>query len=119
MSRFKNFGFQPIRETAKMPFRGIFVFRGGGVYNKFSKVQYKVNGKGWPAVTENTLAVLSVEVKQSIDLGTHTMFIGPIQEAEVLCDACKPLTYDYYQTVLKGKTPKGATTFKEYQGGVK
>lgn len=115
----KKFCVQPLMETAQMPFIGIFGFRSGRDFDKFSKVQYKVNEDGLPVVTENTLAVLSVEVRQSIDLGTHTMFIGPIQEAEVLCDVCKPLTYDYYQTVLKGKTPKGATTFKEYQGGVK
>lgn len=110
---------QPLMETAQMPFIGIFGFRTGRNFDKFSKVKYKTNQEGLPVVEENTLAVLSIEVKQSIDLGTHTMFIGPISTAEILCDTCKPLTYDYYQNTLKGKTPKGATTFKDYQGGVK
>lgn len=114
-----KFCVQPLKETAQMPFIGIFGFRKGKEFDKFSKVSYKVNTEGLAVVTENTLAALCVEVKQKIDLGTHTMFIGPITFAEVLCSDCKPLTYDYYQNALKGKTPKGATTFKDYQGGVK
>lgn len=114
-----KFCVQPLMETVEMPFIGIFGFRSGRDFDKFSKVEYRVNEFGLPIVAQNTLAVLSVDVKQSIDLGTHTMFIGPISSAEVLCEECKPLTYDYYQNVLKGKTPKGATTFKDYQGGVK
>lgn len=108
-----KFCVQPLMQSVQMPFIGIFGFRSGRTFDKFSKVKYKVNDCGLPVVTENVLAVISVNVKQSINLGTHTMFIGPITGTEVLCEDCKPLTYDYYQTVLKGKTPKGATTFKD------
>jgi rubredoxin len=41
-------------------------------------------------------------VNKSIDLGTHTMFIADVLDAQVLSD--KPsVTYDYYQKNIKPK----------------
>lgn len=108
-----KFCVQPLMEGATLPFVGIFGFRTGKNFNKFEKVQYKLTQDGLPVVLENTLAALEVKTEQVIDLGTHTMFIGPVTGSEVIADNSKPLTYDYYQCVLRGKTPRGATTFKE------
>ena len=108
-----KFCVQPVREGANLPFIGIFGFRTGRTFNKFENVQHKLSQSGLPVVTENTLAALEVKTEQVIDLGTHTMFIGQVTDSEVLTDGAKPLTYDYYQCVLRGKTPRGATTFKE------
>ncbi len=103
---------QPIAQGADMLFIGNFGFRTGKNYDKFAKVSYKLSAQGLPIVLENTLSWMSVKVNQTIDLGTHTLFIGFVEDTQVIKEG-KPLTYDYYQCVLRGKTPRGATTFKE------
>lgn len=103
---------QPIAQEANMLFLGNFGFRTGKNYDKFAKVSYKLSSQGLPIVLENTLSWMSVKVNQTIDLGTHTMFIGPVQDTQIIKEG-QPLTYTYYQMVLRGKTPRGATTFKE------
>ena len=103
---------QPIAQEAGMVFLGNFGFRTGKNYDKFAKVSYKLSEQGLPIVLENTLSWMAVKVNQTIDLGTHTMFIGPVQDTQIIKEG-QPLTYTYYQMVLRGKTPRGATTFKE------
>lgn len=106
------FSIQPIAQGAEMVFLGNFGFRTGKNYDKFAKVSYELSAQGLPIVLDNTLSWLSVKVNQTIDLGTHTMFIGLAEESRIIKEG-RPLTYDYYQMVLRGKTPRGATTFKE------
>lgn len=103
---------QAIAQGADMIFLGNFGFRTGKNYDKFAKVSYELSAQGLPIVLDNTLSWLEVKVNQTIDLGTHTMFIGLAEESRIIKEG-KPLTYDYYQCVLRGKTPRGATTFKE------
>ena len=45
---------------------------------------------------------MSGYVQQEIDLGTHTMFIGQLVEAECLSDI-HTVTYDFYQKNIKPK----------------
>jgi rubredoxin len=59
---------------------------------------------------ENTIAYLEAEVIQAIDVGTHTLFVGKVVEAENIKKA-KPLTYDYYHQIKKGISPQTAPTY--------
>lgn len=102
---------QAVAQGADMLFIGNFGFRTGKNYDKFAKVSYKLNAQGLPIVLDNTLFWMEAKVEKIIDLGTHTMFIGLVEEANLIKEG-KPLTYDFYQGVLRGKTPRGATTFK-------
>jgi flavin reductase (DIM6/NTAB) family NADH-FMN oxidoreductase RutF len=106
------FSVQPIKESADMMFIGNFGFRTGRDFDKFAKYKYKTTQSKLPVVLEQTLDVFEVKTENIIDLGTHTMFIGKVISDEVLEEG-KALTYSYYQTVLRGKTPRGATTYKE------
>ena len=46
-------------------------------------------------VIENAVSYLEVKVLQEIDVGTRTIFIGEIVDADVLSEkVC--MTYDYY-----------------------
>ena len=102
---------QAVAQGADMLFIGNFGFRTGKNYDKFAKVSYKLSAQGLPIVLDNTLFWMAAKVEKTIDLGTHTMFIGLVEEANLIKEG-KPLTYDFYQGVLRGKTPRGATTFK-------
>ena len=68
-------------------------------------------------ITESTNAYISVEVEKSVDLGSHTLFIGKVTDMEVLSDD-KSVTYEFYQSNIKpkpeqvGTTPKGETVWR-------
>jgi ferric-chelate reductase [NAD(P)H] len=65
-------------------------------------------------VTENTLGYLECKLTETLDVGTHTIFVGKLVEAEKLKQG-EPLTYAVYHEVKKGKTPKNAPTYVEPQ----
>jgi rubredoxin len=45
-----------------------------------------------------------------MDIGTHTIFVGKIQNAEILTND-PVLTYEYYHEVKGGISPKSAPTY--------
>ena len=51
-------------------------------------------------------------VINEIDAGAHTIFLLEVEDTVKINDG-KPMTYDYYHKVVKGKTPKTAATFSE------
>ena len=44
-------------------------------------------------------------------MGTHLLFIGDVVDARRLSDE-EPLTYGYYHSTLKGKTPPKASSYQ-------
>ena len=100
-SLFKRFGFQSGKDTDK--FQGFDGWMRG------------INGVTY--ITEGTNAYISVEVEKSVDLGSHTLFIGKVTDMEVLSDD-KSVTYEFYQSNIKpkpeqvGTTPKGETVWR-------
>lgn len=98
---FKRFGFQSGRDADK--------FAG------FTGMTRGANGVYY--VTEGTNAYFSVEVEKTIDLGSHTMFIGTITDMNVLSED-NSVTYGYYQENIKpkpeavGKTADGQTVWR-------
>jgi flavin reductase (DIM6/NTAB) family NADH-FMN oxidoreductase RutF len=89
--------------------KGIHVANGGSVSSE--KYSYELSEEGLPVVTQNTLAFIAAQTVKEEDLGTHIMFIGKVTQSKVLAQE-EPMSYDFYHNVLKGKTPKGATTFQ-------
>ena len=99
-----------LAETAPMTLIGQFGFKSGRDINKFENVQFKAGATGAPIVLDHTVACFEMKVTQEIDCGTHTIFIGDVVAYEKLGDGT-PMTYAYYQTVKKGKSPKTAPTY--------
>ena len=60
---------------------------------------------------EHAAALFSCRLIDTVDVGTHLLFIGEVEDAERLSDET-PLTYDYYHKVLKGKTPPKASSYQ-------
>jgi len=81
---FKRFGFQSGRDVDK--------FAGFAGYKKaLNDVNY---------ITEGTNAYISAWVQETIDLGTHTLFIAAVTNMETLNEV-PSVTYDYYQKNIK------------------
>lgn len=97
-------------EDTPMVFIGRFGFRSGRDVNKFEGIDYRIGITGAPIVLENAVAFMEVRVTQEIDVGTHTIFVGELIDADVVSDkTC--LTYEHYHQIKGGKTPKAAATY--------
>ena len=109
LQRTRCFAAMPLDKGADLPFIGNFGFRTGRNFDKFAKVAYTPGQTGSPVVSEHTLSCVEARVEQTIDVGTHTLFIGNVVAGQIFKPQGTPLTYAYYHTVIKGKTPAGAT----------
>ena len=105
-----HFALTVITETADMLHIGRFGFRTSADYDKFSGIDHETTVLGDPYATPHAACVLACKVVQTLDVGTHTIFVGEVVDARNLCDDA-PMTYGYYHTVLKGKTPPKASSF--------
>lgn len=89
---------------------GRFGFKSGRDIDKFDGINYKLGETQAPIALDNTLAYLEAKVINSVDVGTHTIFIGDLVDAEVIAEG-EPMTYAYYHLVKRGTTPKTAPSF--------
>lgn len=98
---FKRFGFQSGKETNK--------------FGNFSDCKRLENGICY--ITKGTNAYFSVKVQSTQDLGSHTMFIGLVEEMDIL-SSDPSATYEYYFDFIKpkpqavGKTNDGKTIWR-------
>ena len=90
----KNVPFETIRRFGMQTGREVYKFA------DFNSVKRSFNGLNY--VTENTNAFFSAKVVNSIDLGSHTMFIGEVTEAQVLSKE-QSCTYSHYHKEIKPK----------------
>lgn len=89
---------------------GQFGFKSGRDVDKFRGVNYRTTPKGLPYLVDNVLASIEARVIQTVDAGTHNIFVGEITHAEVLKQG-NPMTYAYYHQVKRGSTPPSAPTY--------
>ncbi|MDY2777427.1 MAG: flavin reductase family protein [Collinsella sp.] len=100
-----------IDQTADMPYIGNFGFRSSDTYDKFEKYETRESAVGCPYSPEHACALFSCKVAETVDVGTHLLFVGDVVESERLSDE-PPLTYAYYHSTLKGKTPPKASSYQ-------
>ena len=93
---------------------GRFGFRTGREIDKFQDIPFAQDKPGMPYPTKTACAHYSCKVEQTLDLGTHILFVGLAEEAEILSEE-EALTYPYYRNVIKGKTPKNAPSYQKDQ----
>jgi len=110
----KVFTVSILAKETPMKLIGHFGFKSGRNIEKFKDINYKVGITGAPIVLENSLGYLEAEVINSMDVGTHTVFVGKIVAAEIINND-EPLTYAYYHEIKRGKAPKTAPTYIKEQ----
>nr|WP_317281998.1 flavin reductase [uncultured Sellimonas sp.] len=86
---FRNFGFQSGRDVDK--------------FEDFKDVERAQNGIYY--ITEGTNAWMSAKVVQTVDIGTHTLFLAEVEDGDVLSEE-PSATYAYYQEHIKPKPEK-------------
>jgi flavin reductase (DIM6/NTAB) family NADH-FMN oxidoreductase RutF/rubredoxin len=106
----KVFSISILDQETDFKFIGLFGFKSGKEIDKFKGINYKLGTNGSPIILDNTLGYIECDVINEIDVGTHSLFIGKIVDANSLKDG-EPLTYSYYRKVKKGLSPKNAPTY--------
>ncbi len=87
-SLFKHFGFRSGRDVDK--------------FADFDKESFAIASNGIPYITKGCNSYLCCEVMDSIDMGTHILFLAKVVDGDVISD--KPsMTYAYYHANVKPK----------------
>lgn len=89
---------------------GTFGFSSSKDKNKYEGLSYFQTANGLPVLNAGVCSYLECKVINKVDCYTHTIFIAEIVDAKILASD-KPMTYDYYHRVIKGKAPKNAPTY--------
>ena len=100
-----------IDQTADMPYIGNFGFRTSADFDMFEKYGCETSAVGSPYSPQHACALFACNLVETVDVGTHFLFIGDVVDAERLSSE-EPLTYGYYHAVLKGKTPPKASSYQ-------
>ena len=110
IGRAGHFALTAITQEADMPYIGRFGFRTSTSFAKFEGIACEQTILGDPYTPECAACMLACEVVQTLDVGTHVVYVGEVKDAKVLSDAA-PMTYAYYHRTLKGKTPPKASSY--------
>jgi len=108
----KAFTASALSQRTPLSFIGHFGFKSGRDIDKLEGINYKTGETQAPVVIENAVAYLEAKVIKEVDVGTHTIFIGELIDADVLTEE-ECMTYDYYHRVKRGTTPKTAPSYVE------
>ncbi len=82
-----------------------FGMQSGRDVNKLEGVKMPMDLNGVPYMAWSTNSVLSAKVTESVDLGTHTLFVAEVVDMKVMSKEL-PLTYADYHKDLKPKPQK-------------
>lgn len=90
---------------------GKFGFKTSETEDKLVGVNYVIGKNDIPVVITDMIAFVEAKVIGSFDAGTHTIFLAKVTNSENINSDLEPMTYEYYHTVIKGKSPKNASTY--------
>lgn len=108
------FAVSVIQQDVDLDFMGPWGFKSGKEINKFEEsVNFKTGKTGAPIVLDKAVAWLECNLLETIDVGTHLLFIGEVVDADLIEKDRKPLSYSYYRDVIKGISPEHAPTYLE------
>lgn len=98
-------------EATDMEVIGEFGFKTGRDTEKFDKFDTKLDASGIKYLEDKMSARFSCKVLETIDVGSHILFVGEVEEAVTLSDE-PVMTYEYYHRIKKGTTPKNAPSYQ-------
>ncbi len=102
------FALSILAESSDPGIIGTFGFQSGKDVNKFDHIPYSEK-KRLP-VLKDSCGYITCKVIDTMETSTHTVFLGEITDGDVIRTA-PPMTYSYYHTVVKGKSPRNAPTY--------
>ena len=110
LTQSKKFSASILSVDVPMTFIGRFGFKSGRTTKKFEEIASITGLNNCPIPTDHCIGYVEASVINTIDVGTHTLFIAKVTNAVTLSQA-EPLTYADYHLIKGGKTPKAAATY--------
>jgi flavin reductase (DIM6/NTAB) family NADH-FMN oxidoreductase RutF/rubredoxin len=109
--KYEAFSVSVLGQGASSEIFGKFGYKSGKSFDKMVGTLVQYGDTGVPVVLDESIAYFECKVVQTLDVGTHLLFIGELVNAELIDDSKEPLTYSYYRQVKKGVAPKNAPTY--------
>ena len=100
-----------LSEDIDMGVIGTFGFQSSKDVDKFEGLAHERDTYGIPYLSEHVSARVSCKVVQSVDVGTHILFIAEVEDAQHMVNE-PVMTYSYYHQVKNGTTPKNASSYQ-------
>jgi len=63
--------------------------------DKFEGIDYRIGETGAPIVIDNAVSHLEARVTKEMDVGTHTILVGEVVNADVVAEHEACMTYEY------------------------
>lgn len=115
ISKSKAFSISVLEQDVDLAFLGPWGFKSGRDIDKFEGLRYKIGQTGSPILLEKTLAYFECKLIETIDTGSHILFVGDVVDMDLVNENSSALTYEHYRRVIKGISPKNAPTYiKDY-----
>ena len=105
------FSVSVLHKDASPDLFGRFGFKSGKDFNKLEGMNVRYGETGVPILLNDSIAFLECRVVQTVDVGTHLMFIAELLHSEILVNEKEPLDYQYYRQIRRGVAPKNAPTY--------
>ncbi|MBT7902778.1 flavin reductase [Candidatus Woesearchaeota archaeon] len=107
----KKFSVSILSKKTSLEFIGKLGFKSGHTEEKLTDINFEIVDDV-PVVIENSIGWLICKVIESIDVGTHTVFIAKVINGQLL-NSDETMTYDFYKNVKYGGVPKNAPTYNK------
>ena len=91
---------------------GALGFSSGRDTDKLKNIRYRVLAEGVPVIREDACCWFLCKVVGSAETATHTVFLAEVVAGSESVKG-KPMTYEYYHTVIKGRAPRNAPTYQK------
>ena len=105
-----KFAFSILEKDVNQEIISRFGYKSGKGINKYEGVDYFISEMGNPIIKQGAIAYFECELEQTIDVGTHLLFVGLLKSNEIIANK-EPLTYADYRNLRNGKAPKNAPTY--------
>lgn len=110
----KKFGLSVICEDTPQEIISVFGYSSGKDTDKFKDFNYILGENlSVPLLPEYTIATIECRIVDFLDVGTHTIFIGKVEDCKNTIVKSNQMTYQYFHQVRKGAAPKNAPTYVE------
>ncbi|RUT79534.1 flavin reductase [Ancylomarina longa] len=111
IQKHKAFSVSILAQNASTEIFGKFGYKSGKDFDKMVDTQIKYGDTGVPIILNESIAFFECKLVQTIDVGTHLMFIGELVDAQIIDNTKTPLTYLHYRQINKASAPKNAPTY--------
>ena len=105
------FSVSVLSQDCKTEIYSKFGYKSGREINKLQGCELKYGDSGVPIILDDAVACFELKVVNTIDVGTHLLFVGEVINCEILNNTLEPITYDYYRKIKKAASPKNAPTY--------